>query len=281
MPNPVTRQEEIELEQVYSRGLGSFFVSGTNHQEVVSGRSPRHRGVLAGRVTQVYKDRVTVEPTGIQDVAPLKPGDGIVFDAADWRSPEIAEEGGHIYEIKPAGKLIELYFANRAIDFSRIRPGDWVWRNHDVNIDKAGKPFTQANTPLYKQVVNAQVVAHEGQLLQLTWTLPKHPEISVTVQSDEPLTRANSRSLTAEYLHQQLGRLGNTAYRLEELTLDIEGEPFIPSSLLNRLRQEAVEQLVRQQTFKDQLPTQHPLRTLDNALADVIARPKRQPLASI
>src|SRR5688500_5029026 len=70
LPNPVTRQEEIELEQVYSRGLGSFFVSGTNHQAVVSGRSPRHRGVLSGRVTQVYKDRVVVEPTGIQDVAP-------------------------------------------------------------------------------------------------------------------------------------------------------------------------------------------------------------------
>jgi U32 family peptidase len=274
LPNPVTRQEEIELEQVYSRGLGSFFVSGTNHQEVVSGRSPRHRGVLSGRVTQVYKDRVVIEPTGIQDIAPLKAGDGIVFDAADWRSPEVAEEGGHLYEVKPVGKLLELYFANRAIDFSRIRPGDWVWRNHDVNIDKAGKPFTQANVPVYKQPINVQVFAHEGQPLELAWVLVKHPEITISVQSDEPLTRANSRGVTAEYLHQQLSRLGNTAYRLEDLTLDIAGEPFIPSSLLNRLRQEAVEQLVRQQTFQQPGETLHAIHTLEDALSAVHRQPE-------
>ena len=152
-PRPITRQEEIEIEQVYSRGLGAYFVSGTNHQAVVSGRSPRHRGVLCGRVVQVAKDRVVIEPTDLQDTAPLKAGDGLVFDAADWRSPEIKEEGGRLYEVKPVGKRLELTFGNRSINFSRIRPGDWVWRSHDVNVDKAAKPFTDANAPVYKQPV--------------------------------------------------------------------------------------------------------------------------------
>src|SRR5262249_4835511 len=130
-PSPITRQDEIEIEQVYSRGLGPYFVSGTNHQTVVSGRSPRHRGALVGRVTRVYQDRVNIEPTDIQADAPLKAGDGIVFDAADWRSPEIKEEGGNLYEVKPVGKLLELHFGNRAIDFNRVQLGDWVWRSHD------------------------------------------------------------------------------------------------------------------------------------------------------
>src|SRR5690606_29073983 len=77
-PNPITPQEENNIEQVYSRGLGAFFVSGTNHQTVVAGRSPRHRGVLVGRVTRVYEDHVVVEPTNIQHVAALKAGDGLV-----------------------------------------------------------------------------------------------------------------------------------------------------------------------------------------------------------
>ncbi len=268
-PSPVTRQEEIEIEQVYSRGLGAFFVSGTDHQTVVSGRSPRHRGVLCGRVTQVYKDRVVIEPTDVHNVAPLKAGDGIVFDAADWRSPEIKEEGGHLYEVKPVGKRLELHFGNWEIDFARIRQGDWVWRNHDVNIDKAGKPFTHANAPVYRQPVNVQVVAKEGQPLELTWALAKKPEIQVSVISDEPLTRANSRSLTADYLHQQLGRLGNTAYHLHDLTADIEGDPFIPSSLLNRLRQEAVEQLVHLQVQPQDTTTLNPISTLNDALSAV------------
>ena len=192
-PSPVTRREEIDLEQVYSRGSGPYFVTGTNHQAVVSGRSPRHRGVLCGRVTQVYQDRVVIEPTDVQTDAPLKAGDGIVFDAADWRSPEIEEEGGHLYEVKPVGKLLELHFGNREIDFDRIRAGDWVWRTHDVNVDKAGKPFTHANAPVQRQPVNVQVVAQEGQPLELTWTLAKQPEITVTVR----LRRSRWRAPTA------------------------------------------------------------------------------------
>src|SRR5271170_6677514 len=58
----ITPQEELQLEQVYSRGLGAFFLTGTNHQTVVEGRAPRHRGVKIGRVTRVEPDHVMVEP---------------------------------------------------------------------------------------------------------------------------------------------------------------------------------------------------------------------------
>ena len=50
--HPIEAAEELALEQVYSRGLGPHFVSGTNHQSVVKGRAPRHRGVLVGRVVR-------------------------------------------------------------------------------------------------------------------------------------------------------------------------------------------------------------------------------------
>src|SRR5205085_2824592 len=60
LPLSITRQEELRLEQVYSRGLGPYFISGTNHQAVVNGRSPRHRGVLMGRVTEVLDDSVII-----------------------------------------------------------------------------------------------------------------------------------------------------------------------------------------------------------------------------
>ena len=47
-PLSVTPRRELEIEQVYSRGLGPHFISGVNHQNVVKGRSPRHRGVHIG-----------------------------------------------------------------------------------------------------------------------------------------------------------------------------------------------------------------------------------------
>ena len=61
----VTHAEERQLEQVYSRGLGPFFVSGTNHQTVVRGRAPRHRGLLMRHVwTACWRDAVVVSREG-------------------------------------------------------------------------------------------------------------------------------------------------------------------------------------------------------------------------
>ncbi len=253
-PNPLMAQETLNLQQVYSRGSGPYFLAGTNHQDVVKGRSPRHRGVLAGRVAQVGRDYVTIEPTDVQQIAPLKPGDGLVFDAADWRSPQLPEEGGHLYEVRRAGARLELRFGNHAIDFERIRPGDWVWRSADAQTEKAARAFIDPGAPLVRQPVTVRVTAHEGEPLALTWTLVKQPELSVTVTDTEPLVRAQQRGATPAYLHQQLSRLGSTVYRLADVEADIRGEPFIPASLLNHLRQQAVEELGRMQEG-----TPHPL----------------------
>jgi U32 family peptidase len=268
-PNPISPVGELQIEQVYSRGLGAHFISGVNHQTVVAGRSPRNRGVLAGRVAKVLQESILIEPSGIANIAPLKAGDGIVFDAADWRSPEIEEEGGHLYEVKPNGKQLELFFGNRAIDFKRIRKGDWVWRSHDVNVDKAAKVFTQTNVPVQKQNLNLNIIAQEGKVLELDWELAKNPMIKISVKSDEPLGTANNRQLDSEYLAQQLGRLGNTPYQLDKLSAEIVGKPFIPSSLLNRLRQMAVDELIRQQTAPVEAHTENPHKVLDKALAKI------------
>ena len=47
------------------------------------------------------------------------------------------------------------------------------------------------------------------------------------------------------HLREQLGRLGNTPYALSTLQVEIVGQPFAPSSLLNQLRRQAVEQLAQ------------------------------------
>jgi putative protease len=230
------RAAELRLEQVYSRGLGPFFLNGTNHQAVVEGRAPRHRGVLMGRVRKVTSGGVLIEPSEAHRVAPLKPGDGIVFDAADWRSPEEPEEGGRIYEIEGG----ELRFGNGVISGERIRPGDLVWRTHDPDVDKAARVYTEAATPLRKQAVTLRVVAREGEPLRTEWAVGS---TQVMVESDVPLGAARLRALDEEYLRAQLGRLGNTPYELAEVALETSGAPFAPSSMLNRVRREAVERL--------------------------------------
>ena len=265
LPLSITPADELRLEQVYSRGLGPHFVSGTNHQTVVNGRAPRHRGVLMGRVAEILADGIVLAPdASVAEVAPLKPGDGVVFDAADWRSPQEREEGGRVYEILPRRRgQVEVRFGNGAIDFRRVRPGDLLWRSHDPEVDKAARPFLNTAGPLHKQPVDVAVTARVGARLETRWSLAAHPDLAVTVRSAEPLVSAQNRALDADFLREQLGRLGNTPYHLSNLTLDGEGTPFAPASLLNQLRRDAVEQLSALQSRPPAGPVHNPREILD------------------
>jgi U32 family peptidase len=243
-PLSITPAEELRLEQVYSRGLGPFFLTGTDHQAVVRGRAPRHRGVLMGRVTSVEASSVVMEPAPPHLIAPLKPGDGVVFDAADWRDPGETEEGGRIYEVRPAaGGRIVLHFGGGDIRFARVRAGDLVWRTHDPSVDKALKPYLEATSPVHRQAVAVHVMARAGEALRTVWALEERPEIRVEVASDELLVAARNSMLNEEQLRAQFDRLGGTPYRLAALTFACAEAVFAPASLLNTLRRRAVEAL--------------------------------------
>jgi putative protease len=115
--------------------------------------------------------------------------------------------------------------------------------------------------------VNLRVIAHEGAPLEAEWSLAEQPHVYVTVRSAEPLPAAQHRAIDASYLREQLGRLGNTPYELADIQLDLDGRPFAPSSLLNTLRRQAVEQLIEQQSRPPATIINDPLATLETELA--------------
>jgi len=264
LPLSVDGAEELRLEQVYSRGLGPWFVQGVNHQQVVDGRAPRHRGVLAGRVLRVLDQGVLVAQDQRLVDAPLKPGDGLVFDAAGWRSPEEKEEGGRIYEIFPRRhNQLELRFGNGAIRYERIRAGDLVWRTQDSETERAARPWVEATSPVHRQPVQVEVRAVVGESLSSRWRVLHRPEVAVEVIAPEPLAAAANRGIEEATLREQLGRLGNTPYQLASLSAQVEGLPFVPVSLLNAIRREAVERLQAVQSAPAERMIANPLVALE------------------
>src|SRR5262249_25749322 len=117
-----------------------------------------------------------------------------------------------------------------------------------------------------------RAVAREGSALLTQW---ETAGVAVTVTSPEPLGRARNRALDEATLREQFGRLGNCAYTLAEIELEIEGAPFAPASLLNQIRREAVEQLQARQTG----PAPGPV--IDPAVALASVLPARHAAATI
>src|SRR6266478_2365979 len=139
----------------FSRGLHTGWFRGINNQQLVHARFGKKRGVYLGEVTRVHGEGVLVELR-----APLKPGDGVVFDAGH---PEEKEEGGRVYEMPNAqcpmpngkmeagnGRVVELRFGRGDIDFSRVHVGDKVWKTSDPELDRRLRATFEDDQPRFR-----------------------------------------------------------------------------------------------------------------------------------
>ena len=253
-PQSAIHNPQYEMEMAFSRGLYTGWFGGTNNQQLVHARFGKKRGVYLGEVTGVQREKVLIHLEG-----PLKPGDGVVFDAG---KPEDQEEGGRVYEIRNARsqpnkpQCAELGFGRGDIDFSRVHVGDKLWKTSDPELERRLQQSFEGDVPKFQRPVEIEVHGFAGKPL----TLVAHDEFGhvARVDSAMPLAEAGKQPLTTERLREQLGRLGGTPFKLGELKNNLSGDVLLPVSELNRLRRQIVEELdrLRQQPKRWKLKTE-------------------------
>jgi putative protease len=260
-------EEMRELQQSFSRGFTHGFLKGTNNKQLVEGTFPKSRGVFLGRVKQLLRDGVVVELE-----APLKRGDGIVFDAGD---PTKKEEGGRVYDLRRRGKklegeaeggVVEIVPGRSDVDLSRVRVGDRVWKTNDPHLDKRLRQTFETDKPYRTFPVRVKVIGAEGGPLRTVWSDVAAGH-TVTVESELPLVRAEKRPMDRALFEEQLGRLGGTIFALQDVEVHLQGDLILPMRELNALRRRAVELLERER----QRPRRYSKRDGVDIYADVPA----------
>ncbi|KAF8065609.1 LHT2 [Scenedesmus sp. PABB004] len=253
-----------DLEQVFARGqdeefggLTPGFLEGSQHQRLVRGRAPRHRGRCLGRVAAVTPRGVVL--AGLR--APVKRGDGVVFDQG---RPEQDEPGGAVWELHappaggrrgarlegeaPAGADVELSFGPGAVDLSRLAPGDLVWKSRDPALEARLRESYESvsSTTARKLPVQVAVSGAVGAPLALTLTDPAGNTVSADT-GGVALARAAKRAMTADDVAAGVGQLGDNA--LAPASIDVSGLAldqgiFLPASAFKAVRRAAAEALL-------------------------------------
>ncbi len=249
-----TNQERYNLEMAFSRGLYTGWFRGINNQELVHAHFGKKRGVYLGDVTRIVGEKVIIR---LQ--APVKPGDGVVFDCGH---PEAQEEGGRVYAVEHKGQDAFLTFGRRDLNWRRIHTGDKVWKTSDPELDKQLRQSFAGENPQFQRPIDLEVYGEVGQPL-IAIARDQNGHI-VQVESAMVLEEAHTKPLTTERLQEQLGRLGNTSFCLGTLKNHLSGAVMVPVSELNRLRREIVTQLeeLRSQPKQWQLSSEASLKDL-------------------
>lgn len=284
---PAQQQLQKDLGRMavaYSRGFSDGFFAGSDHQDLVEGRFPKHRGALLGVVTSVEGAKVTVRraerrassavgvghgaAVGATKVAlpviggssasdargvPLEvpepiPGCGVGFDTGN---PQREEPGGPLFGVEPIAGGWRFTFGKPGPELGRVAPGHQVFLSSDPRLTAEAQRAVEAGARegAGRIPVVAMVKGLEGQPLsaRFTATGPVGRDVSVELATTEVLSPASGAGLGIELLADKLGSFGGTPFKLEQLSLDGLGSGLhLPVSALKTLRRALVSALEAQ-----------------------------------
>jgi U32 family peptidase len=125
-----------------------------------------------------------------------------------------------------------------------LEPGQAIWKTDDPELTRRLRRTFSSPHPQRKLPLQLEVWARVGEPLRIRGVLSAELHVSeVEVQSDQPLEVARRHAATKDFLHEQLSRLGQTPYSLDQLTCHLDQQVMIPLSLLGQLRKALIGQL--------------------------------------
>lgn len=232
----VTGEESGQLAQIFNRDFTTGYFFGVPGRDMMSYKRPNNRGVRLGRVRSYNRETRRAE---IELEAPFRVGDGIeVWVTRGGRvGIQVSQifTGGRKTLCAESGTVVGLELEGH------IRPGDRVFKTHDVQLmENAVKTFSSSRETRRIPVdFKVQARVREPMVLEAT----DSQGVTVRATTRAVAETAQKRPLTAEFLAEQLDRLGNTPFGLNKLTCDLGDNVMVPVREINDVRRRVVEKL--------------------------------------
>ncbi|KAL9186624.1 hypothetical protein ACHAXT_005862 [Thalassiosira profunda] len=261
LSSPKEHVTRSDLTHVFARGqdethdgLTPGFFEGPQHQRLVRGRSPRHRGVHVGRVVSSNKGTLIIaldDQVADQDEFPLKRGDGIVVDRGMPQEPEL---GGPIYDVKfregeaaiRFGREVERDWKerDRRSSIPMAPKGSHVWKTADSEVSKRMRRLADLEPP--KAPAKVLVEGRVGEPLTVRVIDKRSGEFGTANSSEMGVLEeaTGSGGLSRQSVAKAIGSLGNSQWTLSELDLNqLDEGVWCPISWAKDARRRALENL--------------------------------------
>lgn len=227
----------------FSRGSSVGFLRGDNHQTLVHGLTPKHRGLLLGEVLEVGARSVRLRFAGEERTREfLRPGVGVKFELRGRTDAEHNPEGspgGPVFAVAfSSPQDLELTFGVPGPELSFVRAGDEARLTGDPEIKRETERLLRQAVE-GRIEVDLRVAGRAGDALTVTATCSwfGHTELAQESSSTLLAPARSGPGLQTEILKEKLGSFGGTPFRLAKLTLEeLDSGLFLPLSELKELR---------------------------------------------
>lgn len=241
---PATPQDIQPLVQIYSRGFTTGMYQGRGGRDYVTRTQPDNRGTELGVVVGWERGELVVEVSEA-----IAAGDGLGFEP-----PAGSTAAPMGFAVESVRTLATRHGMCRQSLRARTRvPAGWrvVRSSHAALLERARASMATVRLPDARRIrLDVTLRGAPGQVVTAEFRADGQ---DVTVSGTTPLTPALSQRLDDVRLREQLGRLGNTPFALGSVDrVALSPGLFVPVSELNRLRQQAVDELLVRRDWGEQ-----------------------------
>ncbi len=219
-------REISNVMDLYNRGnFSTGYYTCHNGKQMMSPERPNHNGVLVGKVESINRNQAIIaldKDVYAQDILEIRGRNNTVYE----------------YTLKNGEQKGRRLTSNFQYGLSFAK-GDLVYRTKNQHLlEEIQENYINHNK---KVPLTMEFMADSTHPIQLTLSCRNY-SCTVTgaiaeVASKQPATKAN--------VEKQLKKLNETAFVLENLSVELKGELFLPVSALNDLRRAGVEELKR------------------------------------
>jgi len=214
------------VDKNFHRGHTDYFANG-RLEDIGAFDSPKYVGLHLGYVTRLAANFFEIEAN-----EPMSNGDGLNYmvkrEVAGIQANTVervgASENGEIWRVFPNEKVAEL---------TGLKVGTLINRNRDHRWEHAlTKKSAERRIPVYMTLTELA----DGLLLKIT----DEDGVTSEVSTQLALEPAQNRDKAEAGLRDNLAKLGNTMFEAAQVNLDLQQPWFVPSSVINALRRDAV-----------------------------------------
>ncbi|MDR7856457.1 DUF3656 domain-containing protein [Tissierella sp.] len=215
-------EDKKDVEQIFNRGFTKGLMFGDFGRNLVTVDRPDNRGILLGKVSRADKYNVFILLE--EDI---DEGDGMEFITVNGeykgiKAPFSGKKGTTMKIEKPG------YILNDSL----------VYKTSSVKLLNDSKASYQAERIKNPIDMEININIDENPKLMIMYRGKM-----VTAIAESKVERSERVSLTKEKVIEQLSKLGDTTYSLNNISINLDEGAYLPVSTLNLLRRDAIEKL--------------------------------------
>jgi len=249
---------------LFGRGFTEGCLFHKKDQEFMNQNTSNHQGIYLGEI-----EILTPKKVGIRLSEELHQEDGIRFIEED------------------KGMIVNFLYDTHDFLISKAQAGDLIFVDNKVGLTKKGKVMKTLDFLFEKEIMK-----YSSQKIPITMTASiKVPFFSLSCSDgihtvsirEEIVSVAKNYPITKEKVQEQLNRLGNTPFEIQDISIDMEQGIYINIKSINEIRRRVVDLLIQKRIYRKTgriFELTEPVYTYDDTLEIyAMARTEEQLLA--